>query len=353
MPLDSKGIAGIISGSSNVPFTGVVMIRRGETLLFGEGYGYANRAERLPNTLNTRFGVASGSKAFTAVAICKLVEQGRLRFDALLRDIIPDPFPLFDPGVTVHHLLTHTSGIPDYFDEEVMDDFAALWEARPVYALHGPRDLLPLFGDLPMKFAPGERFSYNNGGYVLLGLIIEAVTGVSFREHVAECVLNPAGMKDSGFFRTDALPERTASGYIEQEDGGWRTNAFAIPYIGLPDGGAYTTAPDVARFWDALMCNILLSPETTSEMLSLKAIEDEDQGYGYGIWLRRSSDGAPAPYLMGEDPGVSFFSRLYPRDRLLLTVIGNTDSAAWPVARALDEFIRRSDGTTPESTEVP
>lgn len=340
MTVDPKAIAGVVAGSDGAPFTGVVMVRRGTEIVFGEGYGFANRAERLPNTLHTRFGMASGSKAFTAVAVCRLVEEGRLSFDSRLQEILPDDFPCFDPGITVHHLLTHTSGAPDYFDEEVMDDFAALWETLPVYTLHGPREVLPLFRHLPMKSAPGGRFSYNNAGFVLLGLIIETVTGGSFRDYIAELVLKPAGMADSGYFAMHALPDRTAYGYIGEEDGGWRTNVFAVPYVGQPDGGAFTTAPDMARFWDALLGHRLLSPETTSSMLSIKATEDDGVGYGYGVWLLGGVDDVTAYYLMGEDPGVSLFSRIYPGRDLLLTVIGNTDSAAWPVARALDGYLR-------------
>ncbi len=338
MSIDSQTIADIIT-ASDPPFTGVAMVRQGETLVFGQGFGYANRAERIPNTLHTRFGMASGSKIFTAVAICQLVQQGRLSFDARLVDLVAADFPQFDPGITVHHLLTHTSGAPDYFDEEFMDDFAALWETCPVYTLHGPRDLLPLFQHQPMKFAPGERFSYNNGGYVLLGLIIEAVTGASFRDTIMEQVLRPAGMTDSGCFPMHALPERTAYGYIEEEDGSWHTNIFAVPYIAQPDGGMFTTAPDMARFWDALREHRLLSPEMTAQMLSLQVVEDENTGYGYGIWLGHTAGKLTTYCVMGEDPGVSLLSRVYPAQDVVLTVIGNTESAVWPVAHALHEYL--------------
>ncbi len=338
MKLDIQHVTALIA-EAEPRFTGVVTLHRGVEPLFAQGYGYANRAERLPNTPDTRFGMASGSKVFTAVAICKLVEQGRLSFDARLLDLVAADFPQFDPGITVHHLLTHTSGAPDYFDEEFMDDFAALWETRPVYTLHGPRDLLPLFQHQPMKFAPGERFSYNNGGYILLGLIIEAVTGASFRDTIMEHVLRPAEMADSGFFPMHALPERTAYGYIEEEDGSWRTNIFAVPYIAQPDGGTFTTAPDMARFWDALREHRLLSPEITSQMLTLHVTEDDSDGYSYGIWMQHREGKMITYCVMGEDPGVSLLSRIYPAQDVLLTIIGNTESAVWPVAHALHEYL--------------
>lgn len=339
MSLNPVEIARFVE-AGETPFTGVVWIREAQNVVFAQGYGYANRAERLPNALNTRFGMASGSKIFTAVAICQLVEQGRLRFDARLLELVKADFPHFDPGITVHHLLTHTSGAPDYFDEEFMDDFAALWEKTPVYALRSPRDLLPLFQKQPMKFAPGARFSYNNGGFVLLGLIIEAVTGQPYVDYVTKQVIMPAGMTDTGYFPMHALPERTAYGYIENEGGSWETNIFAVPTYGQPDGGAFTTAADMARFWDSLLGHHLLSPEMTERMLTLQIADDEATGYGYGVWLKHSTGVVSAIYVVGEDPGVSLFSRVYPSLGVMLTVIGNTESAVWPVAEALDEYVR-------------
>jgi len=114
MTLNPETIAQLINGVTP-EFTGVVSVHEGENAIFAQGYGYANRAERLPNTPETRFGVASGSKIFTAIAILQLVEQGRLGFDSRLLELVKADFPHFDPGITVHHLLTHTSGAPDYF----------------------------------------------------------------------------------------------------------------------------------------------------------------------------------------------------------------------------------------------
>jgi len=338
MTLNPETIAQLINGVTP-EFTGVVSVHEGENAIFAQGYGYANRAERLPNTPETRFGVASGSKIFTAIAILQLVEQGRLGFDSRLLELVKADFPHFDPGITVHHLLTHTSGAPDYFDEEFMDDFEAMWKEVPVYTLHGPRDLLPLFQHQPMKFAPGMRFSYNNGGYVLLGLIIEAVTGQRYVDYVTENVLVPAGMVNTGYFPMHALPEHTAYGYIEGENGSWVTNIFAVPAFGQPDGGAFTTAADMARFWDALRQHRLLVPEMVARMLTLQATEDDSNGYGYGVWLKHQAGVVNAFYVVGEDPGVSFLSRVYPATNRLLTILGNTDSAAWPVARALEPYL--------------
>ncbi|MCR2806559.1 beta-lactamase family protein [Paenibacillus sp. SCIV0701] len=156
------------NGTADVPFSGAIRVQAMGQIV-EKGIGSANRSERIPNRPDTRFGIASGCKIFTAAAICQLAEQGKLRFDDRLLDLVSADFPHFDPGVTVHHLLTHSSGVPDYFDEDVMDDFSELWRAVPSYAMQTPSDLLPLFQNGAMKFSPGETFAYCNSGFILLG----------------------------------------------------------------------------------------------------------------------------------------------------------------------------------------
>ena len=149
-------------------------------------YGYANRAEQRLILMNTRFGIASGCKLFTAIAICQLVEHGKLTFATKLQDCLAIELPYFDKAITIHHLLTHTAGIPDYFDEEVMDDFEELWINQPMYLMRNLSDFLPLFQNHPMKLAVGERFHYNNAGYILLGLIIENISGLRFEDYITQ-----------------------------------------------------------------------------------------------------------------------------------------------------------------------
>ncbi|MCL6460080.1 MAG: beta-lactamase family protein, partial [Gorillibacterium sp.] len=123
-------------------FSGVVSIHQNQAEIYGRSYGQANRSEQIYNTMDTRFSIASGCKLFTAVAISQLVEKGLISFDSLLSECLEFSFPLFDPGVTVRHLLTHCSGIPDYFDEDVMDDFEELWIDVPMYRIRSPKDFL-------------------------------------------------------------------------------------------------------------------------------------------------------------------------------------------------------------------
>jgi len=310
-------------------YSGVVQLRQQSDIIWSENYGYRNISEQLPNTSETKFGIASGTKLLTGVAICQLIEQGKLTFDTLLQDILDYDFPNFDPSVTVYHLLTHTSGIPDYFDEETMDDFGALWADLPTYKVHSPADLLPLFQNEPMKFPPETRFHYNNAGFILLGLIIEAVSVQPYRDYVTEHVLKRAGMNDSSFYAMDRLPPNTALGYIHGVDGTPQTNIFQIPYIGSSDGGVFVTAPDFGRFWDSLLSHQLLGENMTNQLLTVRAKEndnpDDDSHYGLGIWLKAKENQPYVYYGVGADPGVSFASAYIPATETDITLISNSD----------------------------
>src|SRR3712207_547521 len=150
-------------------FSGVVDIRQQDMVLYARAAGYADRSNKIANTLDTRFGIASGTKFFTALAIGKLIEAQQLSFSTKLQECVTLDLPRYSPDITIRHLLTHTSGIPDYYDEEKITDFDNFALNIPCYELRGPRDYLAAFPDEDMKFMPGERFSYSNGGYILLG----------------------------------------------------------------------------------------------------------------------------------------------------------------------------------------
>jgi CubicO group peptidase (beta-lactamase class C family) len=323
-------------------FSGVVYLSREDEVLFEHASGPAIRPESIPNRVDTRFQTASGCKIFTAVAICRLVEAGRLSFDTPLKDCVAESFPNYAPNITIAHLLTHTSGITSYFEEDVDPDYEAIWKDRPMYRIRNPRDFLPIFQNKQMKFAPGERFDYNDGGYILLGVAIESVTGKSFRACIEENVFGPAEMGDSGYFPTDQLPDRTAYAYIKNPDGTWRTNFFAVPIIGAPDGGAYTTAPDMVRFWRALVGNRLLDKRTTDLLLEPRVAttwKPPYTHYGYGIWIDRAADGVRKFFVEGSDPGVALRSATYPADNVILTMIGNTGRALWPLYREIEKTL--------------
>lgn len=325
--------------SQQIQFSGSILYGAEGATTFENSYGFANRSEKIKNTTSTKFGLASGCKIFTAIAICQLVQKGLLKFDTLLCDLEIN-LNQFDPQITVHHLLTHTSGIPDYFDEEFMTDYESLWKAVPMYSINSPQCFLPLFQDKPMKFAPGTQFSYSNAGFIVLGLIVEKLSGLNFNDYVEENIFRACGMNDSGYYRMDQLPERTAIGYVGTDDN-WKTNIYSIPIVGGPDGGAYTTVYDLHKFWNALMGNQLLTKDITEQMLSPHIQDSEHIHYGYGVWITMVDNEIFKYFVMGGDPGVVMLSSYYPKLKAEAHVLANVDHGAGMIASRIDEILFR------------
>ncbi|MGH0424952.1 serine hydrolase domain-containing protein [Bacillus pretiosus] len=313
----------------HIDFSGIILVKEEKGLVYEEAFGYANRNECINNTLQTRFGIASGCKIFTAIGICQLVEKGIITFQTKLKECLRINFPNFNEDITIHHLLTHSSGIPDYFDESIMDNFEDLWEQTPMYLLKNLKNFLPLFQSRNMMFAPGSKFHYNNAGFIILGLIIEEQTGFEFTEYIEKNIFNPIGMNDSGYFSLDSLPRHTALGYIKDEiNQNWRTNAYSIPIKGGSDGGAFITTPDMLKFWEALFNYEIISREYTNMLLTPHIQVNNNQSYGYGIWIETRENKIFKYHVMGYDPGVSFRSAVYPG--LGITVVIPSNKGAGP-----------------------
>jgi len=321
-------------------FSGVISIRRQDTVLYERAAGYADRSNKIENTLATRFGIASGTKFFTALAIGKLIEAQKLSFSTKLKDCIALNFPRYSPEITIRHLLTHTSGIPDYYDEEKITDFDTFTLSTPWYALKGPRDYLAAFPDEAMKFAPGERFSYSNGGYILLGVVIEELTGLKYQDFVEQAIFKAIGMNQSGYFALNKLPEKTALGYVEEAED-WRTNIFNLPIVGASDGGAFTTVQDIATLWKAFWGYELL-PKALVEIYAQPYVKAETEGEhtGHGLWICEDEGRNREEYITGCDAGVSFKSSVNRVKELQVTVISNTTHGAWPVLRDIDTALK-------------
>ena len=322
-------------------FSGVVSVRQAGQVLFERAAGYADRSNKIANTVETRFGIASGTKFLTALAIGKLIAAEKLTLATRLCDCVALNFPHYAPEITIQHLLTHTAGIPDYLDEEKVTDFDHFSVSRPWYELRGPGDYLAVFPDEPMKFSPGTQFSYSNGGYILLGVVIEALTGMKYQEYVEQAIFKAIGMNHSGFFAFNQLPEKTAFGYIE-DAGGWRTNIYNLPIVGASDGGAYTTVADLATLWQAFWANAIL-PQALVELYASPHVKVEAEGqiryYGHGLWLTAAADGQHAVYIVGGDAGVSFLSRVRRTVDLQVTVISNTSNGTWKVLREIEQAL--------------
>ncbi len=244
-------------------FSGVVLVARGETTLFHEAYGLAERSFSMPVRKDTKFNLGSINKFFTKIAVAKLVEQGELSLDDKLARFLPD-YPNAEAAakVTVRMLVDHTSGIGDIFGDA--------FEATAKDRLRTNQDYLRLFAANPLLFEPGTSQRYSNGGYVVLGAIIEKVTGKSYYDFVREMIYAPAGMIDTGSYEADASTPNLAEGYTAGGEDRLppgqvlRNNIYSRPARGSAAGGGYSTAEDLLRFVRALRAGRLLGPAGTA-----------------------------------------------------------------------------------------
>ena len=323
------------AAAAGTGFSGVVHVDRSGATELAAAYGLADRAHAIPNTTRTQFAIASGSKTLTALAVMALVERGTLELTTTARSLLGDDLPLVADDVTVQHLLAHRSGIGDYLDENAVDDITAHVLPVPVHELATTEQFLPVLEGHETRFPAGERFSYNNGGYVVLALLAERASGIGFHELVHTLVCEPAGMVDTGFLRSDELPGRAARGYLAVD--GLRTNVLHLPVVGSGDGGAYSTVADLSTFWDSLYGGRVVPARLLAEMLRPHSDwPEEGRRYGLGFHLHATSDTA---WLEGYDAGVSFASVHRPSSSTTYTVISNWTDGAWPVVRAVSDAL--------------
>ena len=310
-------IHGIEQAATEVKFSGVISIFRDDSVVFSQAFGYRDVKEKLRNTTSTRFGIASGTKFFTALGIGILIDQGVISLGTTVREIDREYTGFIGEQATILQLLTHTSGIYDYYDEEIEQDYDHFSVDIPWYALETPSDYYPLFKNKAMKYPPGQRYSYSNGGYVFLGLLIEKLTGRLYTDFVSDHILRPARMERSGFYAFNDLPENTANGYLKDRK---TTNIYQLPLRGGGDGGMYTTTDDLWAFWDSLFSYRILSEELTTTYLATHCILDTTNAYGCGIFKRLDNSMFA---IVGGDAGVGFDSRYYVQDRLTINILSN------------------------------
>jgi CubicO group peptidase (beta-lactamase class C family) len=315
-------------------FSGVIAVLGPGDEATVRAYGFANRAFRVPNTPATRFATASGAKGFTALAVMSLVEDGTLALSTTARSLLRDDLPLVDYTVTIEQLLAHESGIGDYLDEEGDWDPADYVLDVPVHRLVDAEDYVPAIDGFPQKFAPGQRFGYCNGGYVLLAILAERASGVPYHDLVDQRVCAPAGLGHTAFLRSDELPGDAALGYLGDDSD--RSNVLHLPVRGVGDGGIYTTAADLRRFWEALFAGRIVTREALATMTAPRhEVPEEGKRYGLGFWLHATG---PAVILEGMDSGVSFRSTHDPETGVTVSVLSNTSRGAWPVLKAMAEL---------------
>lgn len=320
-------------------FSGIVSINKNGKNIFCKSYGYSDIPNKIDNEIDTKFAIASGGKIFVAVAILKLIEDEKLSFNTTIGSILDFDLQEIDSKITIRQLLNHTSGIPDYFDEDIMEEYEELWVDYPNYKIRNSSDIIPLFINKPMMYPSGEEFKYNNTGYVVLGLIIEILTGVKFDEYIQKNIFEPCGMINTGYYELDRLPEKCANSYIYDKDkNDYKTNIYSVDVKGTGAGGTFITVSDLEKFWLALLSYKLISKESVDEMLYPQA-NNENETYGYGIWIKKGSDELYKYNIEGLDPGISFYSSLDREIGLIITLISNTQRNVWKQYREIIEVI--------------
>jgi CubicO group peptidase (beta-lactamase class C family) len=315
--------------------SGVVRVDRGDGAELAKAYGLAHRGHQIATTVDTQFAIASGGKGLTALTVVSLIEAGVLRAATTARSVLGNDLPLIGEEVTVEQLLAHRSGIGDYVDEEAGGEITDYVLPVPVHELATTEQFLRVLDGYPAKFPPGERFSYCNGGYVVLALMAERASGIPFHDLVRQRVCDPAGMRDTEFLRSDELPGRAALGYLAAD--GLRTNVLHLPVRGSGDGGVYSTAADIHALWAAFFAGRIVSTAWVAEMVRPRSdVPAESMRYGLGFWLHQSRG---AVMLEGYDAGVSFRTVHDQEAGFSHTVLSNTSDGAWPITRHLDDLL--------------
>ena len=315
-------------------FSGAVLVAKDSAPVHMSSYGLASRSPDVPNQTDTRFNLGSMDKMFTAVAILQLVEQGQLSLDGRITDYWPDyPNQEVAREVTIHHLLVHTSGMGDCFEGDFF--------TTPRDQLRTIEGYLPLFVDDPLQFEPGNQFAYSNEGYIVLGVIIEHVTGQSYWDYVMENVYRPSGMTNTGAYELDTDIPNRAIGYTTQDANGNDTGTLAdnsplMPIKGTSAGGGYSTVEDLLNFSNALLSYQLLSQESTELLLSGKVEIREGSQYAYGF-LDRMIGGQRVVGHGGGAPGVCTSLEMYLDSGYTVIVLSNTDLGCFPVIEFLRE----------------
>ena len=249
-------------------FSGVVLLAKDGKPFFHKAYGLANRDLGVPNRPDTKFNIGSINKIFTQVAIGQLLQEGKLAVDDTIRKHLPDYAGPAADRITIQQLLTNTSGLGDTFGER--------YDATPKDRLRTLSDYLPLFAGDPLLFEPGTSRKYSNAGYVVLGLIIEKLSGQGYHDYVRKHIFAPAGMIDSDAYPQDAVVPNRAVGYTREgpkgpAPGPRRANIYALPARASSAGGGYSTTADLLAFDMAIRGEKLLSPELTNWFLSDKS----------------------------------------------------------------------------------
>jgi D-alanyl-D-alanine carboxypeptidase len=309
-------------------FSGAVLVTRNGKAIMSGAYGLADREKKIPNSLNTKFRLGSMNKMFTAVSILQLAQAGEIKLSDPFGKFITD-YPNKDAAakVSIEQLLTHTGGTGDIFGPQFQEHRKDLRTLQDYVNLYGKRDL---------EFAPGSRWEYSNYGFLLLGVVIERVSGKSYYDYVRENVYTPAGMSSTGSLAEDENVPGRSIGYTSFGGDTSHPNTDTLPYRGTSAGGGYSTVEDLQRFADALMNHKLLNANYTDLLTTGKVATPRGGKYAFGFFDDGAESGARHFGHGGGAPGMNGELQIYPQSGYVIAVLSNLDP---PAASRVSDFI--------------
>ena len=321
-------IDGLVDGDA---FSGAVLLARNGEILYSTARGEANKDFGVPNRIDTKFNLGSMNKMFTAVAIAQLVEQGKLSFDDPLSKFIDFPNAQDAARIRLHHLLTHTSGLGNYFNEEFIRSSRDLYRTVD--------DLMKLAEGDTLAFEPGSRWDYSNTGMLVLGKVVEIASGMDYHDYVRENIARPAGMVNTDAYELDFAQSNLAVGYGKEFDADgsyrYRNNIFTHVMRGGPAGGGYSTVADLLAFAEALKAGKLLS-KASVDLLTTAKPELNSPFYGYGFFV--DADGFVGH--SGGFPGISSNLDIFTDSGYVAVVLSNYGTGAGPVFTKMRALVR-------------
>lgn len=337
--IDSRMDQAVQSYASKQQFMGSVLVARGAGVLFSKGYGSADLEWNIPNASNTKFRLGSVTKQFTAASILLLEERGKLSVNDLVKKYMPDAPAAWDK-ITIFNLLTHTSGIPNFTN---FPDYRKL-EPFPATA----KELVERFENKPLEFQPGEKWNYSNSGYVLLGYLIEKITGGSYAKFVVDNIFTPLGMKDSGYDSNTAIILRRASGYTHGPKG-FENAGFIDMSIPFSAGGLYSTTEDLLKWEQGLFGGKLLSAASLAKMTT-----PFKNDYAFGLQVE-TKDGHKVIDHSGGIEGFNTELDYYPDDKLVVVALANMQGPPLPAITSELAAIARGEKVVlqTERKEIP
>jgi len=316
-------------------FSGVVLIAKGRKVMFQKPIGLANKQWEINNTLDTKFSLGSMNKMFTAISTLQLIEQGKLKFeDKLIQFVDKDWLPEGNvDAITVRHLLTHTSGLGNFFNDEFNDSNKEAYRDWEAYK--------PLISKTPLLFPPGTRNRYSNSGMLMLGLVIEQVSGTTYYDYVQKNIYNKAGMQHSGSFELDSNTPNLATGYLKRiHSDDWVNSIYTRAIKGSAAGGGFSTVGDLHNFSTALTTFKLLGKELTEQATSEKTKYSSAFWYGYGFSISGELNdrvvGHGGAYL-----GLDARLDIHLDTGITVVILANQSDVVAPVRRKINELLER------------